>query len=268
MNDVDKPKQPTGARQGTSLTALKALRALEIIAEAGKPLSAQETATRLGTDKVTGYRMLVTLEHAGYVVRDEYSKRYSLSYKVISLSRNLLAENEITKLVTQTLHELSTETGETLHYSVLDGDAAVLVQRVKGSQLVNVDFQIGDRAAMHCTSIGKAILAFQDTRYVEETIARGLPRRASNTITDPDEFRYELQRIRAQGYAYDDHEFSDTMRCVAVPVFQSGGRVRTGISISGPDSRFTVEKLGDLKRPMQRAARQLSQHLGGMPWTA
>ena len=255
------------AKQGTSLTALKALRALEIIADAGTPLSAQETASRLGTDKVTGYRMLLTLEHAGYVIRDEHSKRYSLSYKVVSLSRNLLAENEITKLVNRTLHELSAQTGETLHYSVLDGDAAVLVQRVKGSQLVNVDFQIGDRAAMHCTSIGKAILAFQDTRYVEETIARGLPQNASNTITDTDRFRIELQRIRAQGYAYDNHEFSDTMRCIAVPVFQSGGQVRSGISISGPDSRFTIEKLDELRTPMMHAAHRLSQHLGGIPWT-
>ncbi len=255
-------------KQGTSLTALKALRALEVVAEAREPLSAQDAADRLGTDKVSAYRMLVTLETAGYVVRDEHSRRYSLSYKVISLSRNLLAENEVTKLVTQTLHELSVTTKETLHYSVLDGNAAVLVHRVKGSQLVNVDFQIGDRASLHCTSIGKVLLAYQDTRYVDEVVAHGLPRFAENTVSDPDQLRVELQRIRAQGYALDDHEFSDTMRCIAVPIFSSGGRVQSGISISGPDSRFTIEKLHELKEPMLEASRKLSQHLGGIPWSA
>lgn len=259
-------KRAKETKQGTSLTALKALRTLEIVAEAGQPLSAQDAAQRLGSDKVTAYRMLVTLEHAGYVVRDEHSKRYSLSYKVVSLSRNLLAENEVTKLVAQTLRELSLETRETLHYSILDGNAAVLVQRVKGPQLVNADFQIGDRAPLHATSIGKALLAFQDMRFVDEVIDAGLEPLASNTITDRARLIEELQRIRVQGYAFDDHEFSDTMRCIAVPVFEGGGRVSSGISISGPDSRFDLDKLEELKQPMSAAARTLSRHLGGMPW--
>jgi DNA-binding IclR family transcriptional regulator len=194
------------------------------------------------------------------------SKRYKLSYKVVSLSRNLLADNEVSRLIHQTLTQISAETQETLHYSVLDGNETVLVQRVKGTQLVTVDFQVGDRVRLHCTSIGKALLAFQDIRYAEQIIAEGLPKTASNTITDPDEFRKELQRIRSQGYAIDDREFSDNMRCIAVPIFEGGGRVQGGLSISGPDSRFTLEKLEELKTPMLKAAWRLSEQLGGVPW--
>lgn len=253
-------------RQGASSTALKALKTLEIVADTPADLSVQELAEKLGTDKTTAYRMLITLEEAGYVARDESGKRYSLTYKVVSLSRNLLAENEVSKLVIQTLREISSATQETLHFSVLDRDEAVLVHRVKGAQLVNVDFQIGDRSPLHATSIGKVLLAYQDYRYIEDVVSNGLRRYAENTRTDPDDLRRELQLIRSQGYAYDDHEFSDSMRCLAVPVFEGGGRLTGGISISGPDFRFTPEKLEELKDPLMDGANRLSRHLGGLPW--
>ena len=250
-----------------STTALKAFQVLEAVAASSQPMSVPEVAECIGVDKATVYRMLMTLVEAGYVLRNHISKRYSLSYKVVSLSRNLLVENEVSSLIRQTLKHISDETHETLHYSVLDGDEAVLVQRVKGTQLVTIDFQIGDRAKLHCTSIGKVLLAFQDMRYIEHIIAAGLPKLASNTMTAPEQFRQELHRIRSQGYALDDHEFSDNMRCIAVPIFESGGRVHGGISISGHDSRFTLEKLAELKEPLLKASRELSRQLGGLPWT-
>ncbi|GAB4410666.1 MAG: IclR family transcriptional regulator [Anaerolineae bacterium] len=249
-----------------SSTALKALRVLEMVAAAPQPVSLSDVAEALTLDKSTTYRMLNTLVGAGYVIRDEVSKRYSLSYKVVALSRNLLAENETSRLSRQVLEELTAATGETVHLNVLDGRQTVVIQKVKGTQLVAVDFEIGDRSELHCTSIGKALLAFQDVRLIEEVIAAGLPRRASNTITDPAAFRQELHRIRSQGYALDDREFSDSMRCIAAPIFEAGGRVRMGISISGPDTRFTLEKLEELKGPLLKAAWTLSERLGGMPW--
>jgi DNA-binding IclR family transcriptional regulator len=251
----------------TSSTALKALSVLEAVAFSSRPVAVSEVAEQVCIDRSTAYRMLKTLADAGYVVQDGISKRYRLSYKVISLSRNLLADNEVTQLIRQRLEQITDETHETLHLSVLDGHEAVLVLAVKGTQLVTVDFQIGDRVPLHCTSIGKTLLAFQDVRYTEEVIAAGLPRMASNTITDPDEFRKDLQHIRSQGYAIDDREFSDSMRCIAVPVFEGGGRVRRGISISGPDSRFSFDRLEELKDPLLRASRELSEQLGGAPWT-
>jgi DNA-binding IclR family transcriptional regulator len=212
--------------------------------------------------------MLSTLQEAGYVTQDDTTKRFKLSYKVISLSRNLLVDNEISSLMHRTLRSISDATQETVGLSVLDGLQTVLVQQVRGTQRVNVNFQIGDRSDLHCTSIGKVLLAYQDTLYVERVIANGLPKRAVNTITDPQDLRVELHRIRTQGYALDNLELADDMRCVAVPIFESGARVIRGFSISGPATRFTLEKLEQLKLPMLEASRELSEQLGGMPWVA
>ena len=255
-----------GENSDTSSTAFKALRVLEIVAASPQPVTLSYVADSLGIDKSTTYRMLNTLAEAGYVIRDEVSKRYSLSYKVVYLSRNLLADNEVSRLSRQILEELTAATQETVHLNILDDHQTILIQKVKGTQLVAVDFQIGDRSQLHCTSIGKALLAFQDVRFIEEVIAAGLPQMASNTFTNPETFRKELYRIRSQGYALDDHEFSDNMRCIAAPIFEHGGQVRMGISISGPDTRFTLDKLEELKVPLLKATWMLSERLGGTPW--
>ncbi len=246
-----------------STTALRALKVLEILGATRAPVSVAEVAAGIGAERSTAYRMLMTLMGAGYVVRDEKTRNYQLSYRIVALTKWLLSDDEQSELIMACLKAISDRTGETVHYSVLDRDEAALLLRAKGTQLVTVDFQIGDRAPLHCTSIGKVLLAFQDTRLVERVIARGLPKVARNTITDPQAFRAELQRVRVQGYAYDDLEFTDDMRCVAVPVFEKGGVVKGGISLSGPSSRYTPQKLEELKDIAVAAARRLSQQLGG-----
>lgn len=249
-----------------SSTVLRALKVLEVVGETREAISAADVANEIGADRSTTYRMLATLEDAGYVVRDESGKRFKLSYKVISLGRNLLAQDEQDELIRAALRELATATEETVHYSILEGHETVIIMRAKGSQLVSVDFQVGDRAAVHCTSIGKALLAYESPAIIEDVIGRGLPLVAKNTITDPEVFRTELQRIRSQGYAIDDREFADEMRCIAIPIFGSGGRVKGGINFSGPDSRFTYEKLDELRDQTVKVTRRLSQQLGGVEW--
>lgn len=247
----------------TSSTALKALRVLELVAAGTGPMTLGDVAARAELDKSTTYRMLSTLVAAGYVRRDGHSRRYALSYRVVSLSRNLLADDEVFQLTRGVLDRLSQTTGEAIHLCVIDGLESVLVQRVKGTQLVAVDFQVGDRSPLHCTSIGKALLAYQGAEVADAVIAAGLPRMAVNTIVEPEALRRELRLIRERGYAIDDHELADTMRCIAVPVFERDERVRMGISISGPDSRFTIGHLEWLRGPLLAAARALSEQLGG-----
>jgi DNA-binding IclR family transcriptional regulator len=253
---------PVG-RTSSSSTALKALRVLEVVAAEPRPLALAEVARRSSLDKSAAHRMLTTLLRAGYVHRDPESRRYALSYRVVSLSRNLLADNEVVRLARATLEDISAATGEGVHLAVLDGHETVLVQRVKGTQLVAVDFQVGDRSLLHCTSIGKALLAWQDEAAVEEVIAAGLPRLTVNTISVAEALRRELSLVRERGYAIDDREMYDNMRCIAVPVFERDVPVRMGISCSGPDGRFTLDYLEWLRGPLLSGARELSEKLGG-----
>ena len=255
--------RPKTVDPNKSATALRALNVLEVLSQARAPMSAAEVAVVIDAERSTAYRMLMTLMDAGYVQRDPRTRGYRLGYKILSLSRPLLSGDEKAELIGECLREISARSGETVHYSVLDGDCAVLVQRAKGTQLVTIDFQIGDRAPLHCTSIGKVLLAYQDAAVVDAAIRRGLPRAARNTITNAARLRAELRKVRTQGYAYDDFEFADDMRCVAVPVLEKDRSVTGGISLSGPASRYTLPKLRELRDCAMAAARELSLKLGG-----
>ena len=246
-----------------STTAIRALRVLEVLGERRRPVSAAEVATSIGVDRSTAYRMLMTLVDAGYVDRDAPANRYELGYKLVSICKHRLGGYDgNTRQIMDCLHRLSQVTGETADYSVLAREETVLIYKVDGIQRVAVHFPIGHRSPLHCTSIGKAVLAFQDVRFVEQVIAHGLPQITAQTITDPARLRAELQRIRIQGFAYDDMEASDDMRCVAVPTFERGEMVRGGISMSGPASRFTLAKLDELRDCLLDEARRLSLELG------
>jgi DNA-binding IclR family transcriptional regulator len=250
-------------RSGVSSTTLKALRVLEVVAAEPRAMSLGEVARTAGLDKSATHRMLGTLGHAGYVRQDPETRRYSLGYRVVTLSRNLLAENEVARLARETLERFAAQTGEGVHLAVLDGRETVLVQRVKGSQLVAVDFQVGDRSELHCTSIGKALLAYQELSFIQSVIDDGLVARTSHTIVDGSRLLQELAKVRSQGYAIDDREMHENMRCIAAPVFERDPRVRMGISCSGPASRFSLAYLRRLRDPLLAASRELSARLGG-----
>jgi DNA-binding IclR family transcriptional regulator len=247
-----------------SATALKALGVLDFVGEQHRPVTVAEVASGIGADRATAYRMLMTLVQSGYLLKEAESRSYRLTFKVLSLARHLVSEDERARHILACMRRISEETGETVHYSVLERDAAVLLFRAKGTQRVAVDFQIGDRSPLHCSSIGKVLLAFQDVRMTEAIIARGLPKVAPNTITDPDALRHALARVRAEGYAFDDLEFAPDMRCVALPVFEKGGEVPGGIAISGPASRFDMAKLAALRDVAMVHASALSRTLGGL----
>ncbi len=246
-----------------SSTALKALSVLDFIGEQRRPVTVLQVAEGIGADRATAYRMLMTLVQAGYISR-EGEKAYRLSLKLLTLARHLVGEDERAQHIITTLRAISDATGETVHYSALERDSAVLVYRAKGTQRVAVDFQIGDRSQLHCTSIGKVLLAYADARLTEAVIAKGLPKVAPRTITEAEPLRRELAAVRAQRYAFDDLEFADDMRCMAVPVFEKGGEVPGGIAISGPSSRFDLKHLEWLRGIASEHATALSKTLGGM----
>jgi DNA-binding IclR family transcriptional regulator len=245
-----------------STTALRALKVLEILGASRTPVPVAAVAEGIGADRSTAYRMLVTLMDAGYVERDAGSKQYRLGYKVLALTKFVLDDDLTAELVMTALRGIAERTGETVHYCVLDHLETVLLHRVKGTQLVAVDFRIGDRSPLYCTSIGKLMLAHLDDAVLKRVVEGGLPRRARRTLTDPEALRQELRRIQRQGYAYDEFEFADDMRCVAVPVYTKGGALHGGISLSGPSSRFTQDKLTELRDVALLEARALSARLG------
>ena len=216
---------------------------MEHVAQCASPPTASELARKIGMDRVTCYRMLRTIEEAGYLVFDPDKKTYRLSRKILPLAQNVLAQEEDRERVDRVLRAVAARTGETCHYSVIEGLETILMQRAKGSQLVAVDFQIGTRCALHVTSIGKALLAFQSEPFVADYMTLDLVGYTNRTFTDPAKLTKELSKIRDQGASYDHEEMAVGMNCVAVPITNYDGTVTGGVSISGPITRLTPTEL-------------------------
>lgn len=156
------------------------------------------------------------------------------------------------------VEELAVETGEAAHLGVLCAGEVLSILHAAAPNSVDSPSTVGRRSPIHCTSLGKAILAFQKEadelirshRYVICT---------KKTIRNPAQFGAELDRVRTRGLAIDDQEFQEGLRCIGAPVCDRTGRAIAAISIAGPRLRITQDRSGDLARSVLHIARMLGQ---------
>lgn len=253
------------ASRAANLTqsVLKALDILECLATASQPLSAQEVARHCGLSRPTAYRLLNTLLTRNYVTSSEGSGRYQIGAKALSLGKGFLDRLDLPELAKPNLRELSLVSRETVHLGILDGTTVLYVGKVDGPQSVRMHSAIGTRNPLYSTAMGKAILAFIPCAERQELLEQiALTARTPNTITDLAVLTEHLERVRAQGFAIDDMEDQEGIRCVGAPIFDHTGRVTAAISISGPAYRLSNSRLRELAESVMTASRAVSTKLG------
>lgn len=237
----------------------RALLLLEKLADAGGSQRLAELEVATGLPLPTVHRLLQSLMHNGYV-RQEASRRYTLGPRLIRLGES--AGRALGAWARPHLAGLVAEIGETANMAVLEGDAVVYVAQVPSAHSMRMFTEVGRRVPAHCTGVGKALLSELSDAVVLELLRRtGMPANTPNTLTDPDAFLAELEKIRAQGWADDDAEQEVGVRCVAVPV--KGAPARTAISVSGPSGRITAGRVGHIAPVLQQVAERLALDLRG-----
>ncbi|MGN6759093.1 MAG: IclR family transcriptional regulator [Thermomicrobiales bacterium] len=246
-------------------TVLKALDVLECLAGAGQPLTAQEVAHECGLSRTTAHRLLTTLLTRGYVASPSEG-HYRLGAGLLRLSHSLLAELELPALAKPELHEISRRCNETAYLAVLEGGEILYLDRVASSQSVRLRSNVGTRGQLHCTSLGKAMLAFlPPEERAAQLAALALTPRTPHTITDRAVLAAHLDEVRRQGYALDDIENEDGVRCLSAPIFGHDGQVRAAVSVAGPAFRLPVERLLGFAPVVIGAAAAVSARLGYLP---
>lgn len=247
-------------------SVLKALDILECLASAERPLSAQEVAQHCSLSRPTAYRHLVTLATRDYVTTCDDGRSYQVGPKVLELGKSFLDRLDLPELARASMRELSRTSQETIHLTVLDGTEILYVAKVDGPQSVRMYSAIGTRNPLYCTAMGKAILAFlppeKRTALLDETT---LAPRTANTITDRTALDQHLELVRSQGFAVDDVEFEEGIRCLGAPIFNHTGRVTAAISVSGPAYRLSNSRLQELSGQVVEASEAISSKLGYLP---
>jgi DNA-binding IclR family transcriptional regulator len=163
------------------------------------------------------------------------------------------------------IHQLAQATGETVQLAILDHLSVLYIRIRESRQAVRLSSSLGSRAPAYCTSVGKALLAFQPPEMVQQVIDQGLKRMTPNTITDSDLLLSELASIRSRGYAIDDEEIEPGLRCVAAPIRDHTGQVVAAISVAAPVQRMTKKQVQGTIPSVVAAAEAISRRMGYLP---
>ncbi|MDR0137578.1 IclR family transcriptional regulator [Metabacillus idriensis] len=226
-------------------------------------LGVTEIANQIDINKSSVYRILSTLVQYGYIEQDAETGKYKLGYKFLEISSKLLESIDLRAEARMYLQELENETNEVIHLVVYDQGEVVYIEKLDGSETLRMHSKVGKRAPMHCTSVGKAILAYLPSSVVLDILERkGLPMHTDKTITNKEDFLLELNSVRQKGYALDLEENENGITCIAVPIFDHMGNAIAAVSISGPTIRMTEERLEHLQSRMRNIGRQISLRLG------
>jgi IclR family acetate operon transcriptional repressor len=251
------PRTEEGATGGVQSIA-RAFYLLELITAAGGELAISELADRSGLPLPTIHRIIRTLSTSGYVIQQP-SRRYALGPRLIGLGET--ASRMLGAWVRPRLTDLVDALGETANMAILDGDKAVYIAQVPSKHSMRMFTEVGRRVDLHCTGVGKALLAQLPPATALEIVRQtGMPARTKHSITDPDQLMKALAQVRERGYVIDDGEQEIGVRCVAVPV--TGAPSLTTISVSGPETRLTPEIVERVVPHLLDAAAGLDRQFG------
>src|SRR4051812_11741095 len=240
----------------------KVLRILEALNSSATGLQLREIAQLTRLNKSTAYRFLAHLASEGYLFRDS-GGAYVVGPKLARLGAGIAYHATLRKIGRPVLVALSNETKETVNLGVLDGHEVLYLEVMESSHSFRMASQPGMHRPLNCTALGKALLAFLPGEHRDEILPMLTFERATRrSIPNLARLKKELIRVAQQGYAMDDQETDMGARCVAAPILDESGKVAAAISVSGPITRISSDKVEAFAIATKKAARLISKRLG------
>jgi DNA-binding IclR family transcriptional regulator len=243
------------------------MRMLECFTEQKPEWGVSEIARHLGLPKSTASTILDTLELGMFVEKNVDTGRYRLGLRLFELGYVAQLRLELREAALRYLEDLETKTQQIVYLTVpCQGEVLYLEAVYPSRRLINYSI-VGRRGPMHCTGVGKAILAYLPPDEVDLIVQlRGLRRFTPNTITEPEALHRELAAIRKRGYAIDDMEHDPTVKCVAVPIRNQNGEVVGSVSVSGPPMQFTEAAIKEYAELLAVASSEISRRVNRIPF--
>lgn len=236
---------------------------IEILAENG-PMGIMELSNSLCFHKSTTHRLVASLQYMGYIRQDEDSLKYGLSLRFLEIGSQILEQTSMASLVHPSLKKLSEQTGETIHLVRREGTEAVYIDKVESNvSSIRMVSRVGSRIPLYCSGVGKALLAEladEDIREIWE--ASEIRQFTPNTITTFEDLMARIEQVRVNGYAVDDEENEEGVRCVAVSLKDYHRKPVHALSISAPVGRMTEERMHELEEKVLQFKEELAKTLG------
>ena len=241
----------------------RALGILDVLSDEGPDLSLGEISQKLELHKSTAHRLIMVLERHKLIERNSMNGRFRLGLKLFELGTRAVSQLDLRERARPFLERLVLETSETVHLCILDDYEVVYLDKVEPVRSVRMATSVGRRNPVHCTAVGKAMMAHLSDGQVEEIIRKhGMKAMTANTITSLVELKKELIAVKERGYAIDNEEIEEGVRCVGCVVRNFSGEPMAAISVSAPAFRLTKEKVKTLAQAVMATANGLAQELG------
>lgn len=235
-------------------------RVLKLLA-ATPGITVLEISRAIRVPRTTVLRIVTSLVREGLLEAEQNT--YSLGPTLIYLGIRAMDGIDLTGLARPLLKKLAHETGETAHLAMLADDKSLLLEVCQSPLPIRAGAPSGTRADLHCSATGKVFLTWNMADSLEAFFDRTQPTaRTARTITTPQRMAKELALIRKRGYAVDEEEFFDGIRCLAVPVLNSHGHVRLALGITGVITRLTRARIPECVDKLKAAAAELSAAIG------
>ncbi len=241
----------------------RGLTILEAVADSTEPVPLKHLTGLLGIDRSSVFRLANTLRQRRFLANPDGRKEYILGPSIWRLSRKY-GRNVLITFCREQLRTISSTTGETAHLAVRDGQQALFIDcHVATGQVLTVSGQTGELVPLHATAHGKALLADFDAPELEALFGgMSLQAHTKRTTVDVNELARTCGRTAERGFATDDGEFLEGLRCVAAPIRDQDGSVVASIGISAPLSRFPKTRYIGCGRQVAEIARTISASLG------
>ena len=247
----------------TTVQALdRAVGILKVLA-AGEGMTLTELAEASGQAPATVYRVLSTFQAHGVVEVQPATQLWFIGPEAFRIGSAFLGRTSLVEESRAVMRELMTLTGETANLAIADDGQVVFLSQVETHEPIRAFFRPGTRGPIHASGIGKALLGWYPAAAVARIVAeQGLAAFTPRTITSPERLGAEIAAIRARGWAIDDEERTEGMRCIAAPIFNEFREAVAGVSVSGPSVRMVprTDAFGPLVR---EAADRITRATGG-----
>ena len=250
-------------KRNYDITALKrGLRILHLFSESPRGLTAKQVAALSRLPVSTVHRFLSNLVAAGFLNRD-LEGTHCLGVACFSIGQAAAAQLDIRRLSLPYLRDLNQQTRETIHLTVRHGLSAVYVEKLDSPEPLRIYSRIGGLVPLHCTAVGKVLLAYMPAEEQERLLPQlDLKRLTPNSVGNLQELKSELYRVRKNGFASDLEEHELHIRCVAAPIWDHTGSVQSSLSVTAPAFRMPVGRLRQLAPVIQAAGLKISAELG------
>jgi DNA-binding IclR family transcriptional regulator len=242
----------------------KGIKIMELLADQ-KALTVTAVAAALDINRAGSHRFLATLRDLGYVEKRE-DNRYQLTHRILEMGMKVAGRSGILQEARPFMQEISNAFKETVNLGFWDGKDILHLDKIDSLEILRIDAPLGSRTPAYCTALGKAILAHLPPQELSAYFSRTrLVPHGPNTIVSKKKLREDLKKACRQGYALDDEELAEGLRCIAAPIFDYTGRSRYALSISSPIMRMPMDKVDKIQMKIKEVCRRLSIRLGYQP---